>query len=102
MFKWFRERHRQYKFTKAFKQAAIVAVNSGEIDAEQYAKCLKAARSTKAMRQAYNQLLADPNMLGGLADWDWDAIYAWIVDHFLPAMRVIIPIIMLLEPNEHE
>jgi len=55
------------------------------------------------MREARNQLRARDGRLGGISDWDWDAIYKWFMETFVPAMRVIIPIlIMFLEPNPTE
>ena len=61
---------------------------------------MKAANNPEAMRRARNQLKAGPDMLGGISDWDWEAIYRWFIEYFIPAMRIIIPIvIMLLQEN---
>jgi len=103
MLKWFRDLRSQYRYTKAFKQVSKEKYEAGEITKETYDDCVRAAKSSKVMRQSRNQLVADPNMLGGISDWDWDTIYAWFVEYFIPAMKVIIPIvIMFLGPNPTE
>lgn len=98
MFRWLRERQRQYKFTKAFKQSAKHHYSEGMISAKEYAQCLEACDNKEGMSRAYRQMTADPNMLGGIKDWDWEAIYAWFITYFIPVMKIIIPIIISLQP----
>lgn len=57
---------------------------------------MEAGNNPEAMRRARNQLKCDPNMLGGISDWDWNAIYEWFVTYFIPAMKIILPILLLL------
>ena len=98
MFKRIRESWRRYKFTKAFRQVAESNYLSGYISLEEYTRCLEAKPDT--MKRAYNQLLADPDMLGGIRDWDWDSILEWLFNYFIPAMRIIIPILLMDEDSK--
>lgn len=97
---WIRNWFGQRNFNRAWKQAVEEKYASKEIDHKQYANCMEAANSPEAMRRARNQLRSDPDMLGGISDWNWEAIYQWFIDYFIPAMRIIIPIvIMFLQEN---
>lgn len=101
MLKWFQEWRGQRNFTAAWKNAAKRKLKSGEIDQAKYNECLRAANNKLVMKRARNQLRADPGMLGGFADWDWEAIKQWFIEYFIPAMKVILPlVIMLLGPDE--
>jgi hypothetical protein len=103
MFKWISNWMGQRNFNSAWKKATEQKYQSGEISKEEYDDCVRAYNDKAVMKQARDQLKADDGMLGGISDWDWDAIYQWFVDYFIPAMRVIIPIvIMLLGPNPTE
>ncbi len=98
MFRWFRERQRQHRFTAAFKRAARHHHLLGTLSFEEYDQCVEAGNNNKVMRRAYRQMTTDPAMLGGIKDWDWEAVYQWFIDYFIPAMKIIIPIILMLQP----
>lgn len=96
MLKWLRNWIGQRNFNRAWREAAEEKYDRGEISTEQYLDCMKAADHPEAMKRARRQLKADPNMLGGISDWDWEAIYQWFIDYFIPAMKIIIPIVLML------
>lgn len=100
MFSWIRNWFGQRNFNSAWRKATEEKYREGTISSAEYAQCVQAANNPEAMRRARNQLRTDPDMLGGISDWDWDAIYQWFIDYFIPAMKIIIPIvIMLLDEN---
>jgi len=101
MLKWIRSKlFGQRNFTRAWKEAVEEQYDQGKITQAEYLNCIKAAEHPETMQKARKQLIADPNMLGGIGDWDWEAIYEWFVTYFVPAMKVIIPIfLMLLKEN---
>lgn len=100
MFKKWREMRRQAWFRAAFNKVSHEKFDSGEISYEEFVDCQRAVKNKEAMRRAYNQMIADPNMLGGLRDINWQRIYEWFVTYFIPAMRVILPIVLLLLDEE--
>ena len=105
MFKWISNWVGQRNFNSAWKRASEEKYQAGEITAEEYADCKRAYENKEVMVQARNQLKTDPNMLGGISDWDWDAIFEWIQTNFIPAMKVIIPIVLMflsVNPSEDE
>lgn len=105
MFKWFRERRRDIKFTACFEKEATVRFNDGLISPGAYKKCQRAANSPEVMRAARLQLSATDGRLGGIADWDWEAIAKWFKEYFVPAIRTILPLIIMLlavNPSEDE
>ena len=102
-FRTWRENRRQRMFDQGFVRAARNQFHEGVISYDQLQDCLRGAENKEGMKMARLQLMTDPNMLGGFADWDWEAIYQWFIDYFIPAMKVIIPIVlMMLGPNPNE
>lgn len=90
----------QRNFHSGFVRAAEKKYTSGELSFEKYRQCLKAAKNPSVMRRARRQLRADPNLLGGISDWDWQAIYEWFVENFLPALEVIMSLFLLVAEEE--
>jgi hypothetical protein len=99
MIKWFREWRRDIKFTHCFEKAAQQHFDSGEISYKDLEECKRAASSSETMRRSRLRLQATDGRLGGIKDWDWEAIWQWFQDYFIPAMRIIIPMLLILEPN---
>ena len=99
MFKWFRERRRDIKFTHCFEKVAIEQFDEGILSYRKLEECRRAADNPRIMRRARQQMMASDGLLGGvrLLDLDWAAILTWFRDYFIPAMRIIIPMIMLLQ-----
>ena len=94
--KWLKNWLGQRNFNSAWSRVAAEKFKEAVIDAEEYADCMLAARNPEALRRARNQLRAGDGTLGGISDWDWSAIYHWFVNSFIPAMRIIVPIALLL------
>jgi hypothetical protein len=87
-------------FDSAFVTAARNRHAEGVISYDEMMQCVEGAQNREGMVRARRQLMSDPNMLGGFKDWDWEAIYQWFIDYFIPAMKVILPIIiMMLDTN---
>jgi len=100
MFGWFQNRKRRDLFTRAFVKTARKKFTDGEISYDKLQECLKAAENKKGMERARKQLAVAPGLKGGIKDWDWEAILQWFKDYFIPALKIILPIaLMLLEPN---
>jgi hypothetical protein len=97
MIKWFINRRRDIKFANAFEMVAQEQFDNGVISFKKLEKCKKAANNRRVMSDARAQFTGSSDMLGGIFDWDWDAILEWFREWIIPAMRVIIPIIMLLD-----
>ena len=57
---------------------------------------MEAADNPEALRRARNQMKTDPDALGGISDWNWQAVYDWFVTYFIPAMKIILHIVLLL------
>lgn len=100
MFKKFREMRRRAWFKAAFDKVSKEKFDSGEISYKEYLDCQRAVQNKEVMLRAYNQMMVDPNMLGGLRDINWQKIYEWFVTYFIPAMKVILPIVLLLLDEE--
>ena len=99
MLNWLRNWWGQRNFNAAWKNAAKQKLEEGVISYDKYEECMRAASNPEVMRRARNQLKTEPGMLGGISDWDWEAIKQWFIDYFIPAMKVILPlVIMLLGP----
>lgn len=94
--RWFRNFYAQHLFNTAFERCAKEKVDAGEITYDEYADCMKAVKDKKGMRRARRQMQTDPNMLGGISDIDWNAILKWFQDYFIPAMKFIIPIVLMI------
>ena len=94
---WFREWLRQRLFTKAWKQAAREQLYKGQIDVPTYAKCASAAEKPKVMRALMKQTETAPGLYGGIADWDWDSILKWVREFFIPLVKALLPLLVLLD-----
>jgi hypothetical protein len=75
-------------------------LDEGVISYEKYEECLRAADNKEAMKRARNQLRTEDGLLGGISDWDWEAIKQWFIDYFIPAMKVILPLVIMLLDEE--
>jgi len=100
--KWIFSRayRKQTRFTKAFERGLRAGFDRGEVNANDYQLGLRAAKNPEAMKQAMAKLQGDPNLLGGIKDWDWEAILKWFNEYIVPALKIIIPIIMMLDSRE--
>lgn len=92
----FRRHMRRRKFTKAFRIASERAYNKGEITEEQYVQAQKGANNREAMTQLLRATETHPDMLGGIQDWDWEAILKWVQDFLIPLIQSLIPILIAL------
>jgi len=96
---------KQRRFNKAFVTAAKEQYISGKISHDNYQKCLKAAANPDIMKKAYKRLMEEVRNrlteegLCGIRDWDWEAILKWLKENFIPAMKIILPMLLLLDTN---
>lgn len=100
MFKFIRDYFRTRTLTRAFKQVAEEKFATGEIDVPTYAKWMNAAHDKPTMKAAYNQMKNDDNMLGGIRDWDWEAILNWVRENLIPMLKIALPLILLLDDEK--
>jgi len=96
MIKWLRRR----RFTKALHKVAGEKWVSGEINADQYLAIDKACSDSRAMSRLIAQTTTADGLYGGIKDWDWAAIIAWIKENLIPLLEALIPILMLLGEEE--
>ena len=94
---WFRERRRLKLFTRAWQQTSKDRFSEGAIDVTTYAKCVTAGDRPKVMRQLMKQTETEPGLYGGIKDWDWDAILTWIQEYFIPLMKALLPLLLVLD-----
>ncbi len=95
MFRWFREHRRDIKFSHGLAQAAQYKFEEGEISYEQSQQAITASKNRKLIREVRNQLTVGDGLLGGLRDWDWEAIKKWIIEFFIPVLKAILPLLMV-------
>lgn len=104
MFNWIREWRHQRMFNRAWQETTEAKWKAGELSRDEYNDCKNSLKYPEALKRARNQLKCDPDMLGGI-EWNWDAIYQWFIEYFIPAMKIIIPIVILLlqeNPNKDD
>ena len=102
MFRWFRDRRRQMKFDRGFIRAARNEHKAGRISDQKMAACERAINNPKVMRDARRQMMMNDHLLGGFKDWNWEAIYQWFVLYIIPALRIIIPMLLMAEEKRDE
>jgi hypothetical protein len=88
---WLRRR----RFAKAFR--AKLDENRETLDPREYAKSRAATYSGKKMKALMGQLETAPGLKGGIQDWDWEAIMAWIQDFLIPLIKTLLPLLVLLD-----
>jgi hypothetical protein len=87
-------------FDKAFYEVAKEQFVQKVISENDFLSCKEAVKNKEGMKRARRQMMSDPDMLGGFSDWNWEAIKQWFIDYFIPAMKIILPIIiMMLDEN---
>ncbi len=97
---WFREWMRQRRFTRAWKQTSSAQYDAGQIDRTDMDKCERAAKDPKIMRKLMKQTETAPGLYGGIKDWDWESILKWIQDYFIPLMKVLLPLLLILDEED--
>jgi len=97
---WFRERRRLKLFTKAWRQATEQQFSEGHIIERKYKKCKDAAGNPKVMRQLMRQTETAPGLYGGIKDWEWEAILNWVQDYFIPLMKALLPLLLILDEKK--
>ena len=90
---WFRRR----RFAKAFRQT--LDERRDTLDPAEYTKSRAATYSSAKMKTLLGQLETAPGLKGGIKDWDWEAIYAWFIEYIIPALKIILPMLLVLTPN---
>lgn len=94
MFKWRKRR----RFTKAFRN--VLDARKETLDPREYKKCRAACGDKKKMTALMGQFETAPGLKGGIKDWDWEAILAWIQDYLLPLIKTLLPLLILLDERE--
>jgi len=94
---WFRERRKLRRFTSAVRQVSEERFQAGEITEDTLGKFKWAADHPKTMRQLMRQTEVEPGLYGGIQDWDWDAILKWVREYFLPLMKALLPLLLVLD-----
>lgn len=87
-------------FSRALLQVAREKWNLGEIETPEYARIVTAAHNPARVQSIIDTLEADNNMLGGFRDWDWEAILNWVRENLIPALRIMLPLILLLDEEK--
>lgn len=96
---YLRERKHLRLFTKAFRQT-LEERRGKDVTEANYQTCIKGCDDPKKMRQLMHQTEKSPNMYGGIADWDWDSILKWIQVYFIPLVRALLPLMLMLDSRE--
>lgn len=97
---WFRERRRLKLFTRAWEQVSQERFEANAIGTPTYAKCLMAAKNPKTMRSLMKQTEVEPGLFGGIQDWSWESILRWVEDFFIPLVKALIPLLLLLDEEK--
>ena len=63
----------------------------------EYAKVVTASYNPKAMKTLMVEMKTADGLLGGPSDWDWEAILKWIEEFFIPLVKMLLPLILLLD-----
>ncbi len=95
MFKWFREHRRDIKFAWGLEQAAQEQFDAGVISFEQLQQAQTASKDRTIIRQVRNQLSAGDGLLGGVRDWNWEAIKKWIIEFLIPVLKAVLPLLLV-------
>ena len=90
------------KFDRGFIRAARRLHEQGTISDGKLDQAERAYANPKVMKKARLQMMANDNLLGGFKDWDWEAIFAWFKMYIIPALRIIIPMLLLAERKRDE
>ncbi len=94
MFRWFREKRRDIKFSHGLAQAAQEQFDEGVINHAQLLTAQTASGDLKVIRELRAQLMTEPGMLGGPKDWDWGKIKKWIIEFLIPVLKAILPLLL--------
>jgi len=100
MMGWFRERRRLKLFSRAWRQATEEEFSKGNIVQSRYDTCLRASKNPKAMKRLMAQTETAPGLYGGIKDWDWEAIYEWVKTYFIPLMKALLPLLLILDEEK--
>lgn len=99
---WFRERRRQKRFNKAWKRVSKKEFEKGNITEEEFAKCERASADPEVMKKLREKSKSDPKLKGGIKDWDWDAILKWVEEFFIPLLRALLPLLLVLDEKPED
>lgn len=93
-----RDRKRQARFTKAFRQT--LDERREVLDPSEYRKCRAACDDPSKMKALLAQTRVQPGLHGGIKDWDWDAILAWVNDFLIPLIKTLLPLLVALDERK--
>ncbi len=96
MFKWFREHRRDIKFAWGLEQAAQHQFDAGVISYDQLCTARTASQDRGLIREVRNQLMVGDGLLGGVRDWNWEAIKNWIIEFLIPVLKAILPLLLVV------
>jgi len=87
-------------FAGAMRDTAVKQFNEGQMETALYAKVVTATENPKTMRALMRQTELEPGLYGGIMDWDWEAILKWVEEYFIPLVKLLLPLILLLDEEE--
>lgn len=97
---WLRERRRLRMFSAALRDTAIARRDRNELSADDCAKIVSASDKPKVMRSLMKQTEVEPGLYGGIMDWDWEAILKWVEEFFIPLIKALLPLLILLDEED--
>jgi hypothetical protein len=96
--KRWRDSRRQSRFTKAFR--TVLDERKETLDPREYQKCRAACDDKGKMKALLAQTRTAPGLKGGIQDWDWEAIMAWINDFLIPLIKTLLPLLVMLDERK--
>ncbi len=95
--KWFKRWIGKRQFPKALRRVTNEKLASGDINAGTHSRLITASYDKEAMSRLISQTETAPGLHGGIKDWDWEAILRWIQDFFIPLVKTLIPLLLVLD-----
>jgi len=97
---WFRERRKLKLFTRALQQTSTEQFSNGVISSNTLAKIDKAVKKPQVMRKLMKQTEVEPGLYGGISDWNWASILNWVQTFFIPLVKALLPLVLLLDEEK--
>lgn len=97
MFGWIRNYFRLRLLGRALRTVAEQEWRADRMEMPEYAKVVTASYNPKAMKTLMVEMKTADGLLGGPSDWDWEAILKWIEEFFIPLVKMLLPLILLLD-----
>lgn len=90
---------RGWRLGVGLRAAAKIQHKAGDISDDQYSRLVWASRDREAMERVLRQLTVNENALGGI---DWAGIRDWIIQNWPTILRIVLSIVILLDPKDEQ